>query len=153
MKSRNDPYISEVIALIRAIPRGRVATYGQIAALAGDPRGARQVVRTLHACSEKERLPWHRVVNARGGISLRPGRGGEEQARRLKAEGLTFDFRGRLDLEACQWNLWARQSRRRGKSFLGLDLGELRRRHTHGPAKLKTSNRRPKTGKASAPRY
>ena len=128
MKSRNDPYISEVIALIRAIPRGRVATYGQIAALAGDPRGARQVVRTLHACSEKERLPWHRVVNARGGISLRPGRGGGEQARRLKAEGLTFDFRGRLDLDAYQWDPWARRPRRRGKSFLGLDLGELRNR-------------------------
>lgn len=128
MKSRNDPYISEVIALIRAIPRGRVATYGQIAALAGDPRGARQVVRTLHTCSEKEGLPWHRVVNARGGISLRPGRGGGEQARRLKAEGLTFDFRGRLDLDAYQWDLFARRSRRREESFLGLDLRELRNR-------------------------
>jgi methylated-DNA-protein-cysteine methyltransferase-like protein len=128
VKIRNDPFIREVIALIRAIPRGRVATYGQIAALAGDPRGARQVVRTLHACSEKERLPWHRVVNARGGISLRPGRGGEEQARRLKAEGLAFNAGGRLDLDAYQWDHWARRTRRRGKSFLGLDLGELRRR-------------------------
>lgn len=133
MKSRNDPYVSEVIALIRAIPRGRVATYGQIAALAGDPRGARQVVRTLHACSEKEGLPWHRVVNARGGISLRPGRGGSEQERRLKAEGLTFDFRGRLDLDAYQWDPWT--GRRRGKSFLGLDLGELRNRQKNKPGK------------------
>ena len=55
--------------LVRRIPRGRVATYGQIAALLGRPRAARAVGRAMHACPDD--VPWHRVVNASGGISRR----------------------------------------------------------------------------------
>ena len=89
--------------VIKAIPRGKVATYAQAAALAGNHRAARQVVRVLHSSSEKDRLPWHRVINSRGGISLERGRGFEEQRRLLKREGVVVDGHGRIDLEAFQW--------------------------------------------------
>ncbi|HSA94504.1 MAG TPA: MGMT family protein [Acidobacteriota bacterium] len=92
-----------VKAVLRAIARGRVATYAQVAALAGNHRAARQVARVLHASSEKEHLPWHRVINSRGGISLARGRGFEKQKRLLKREGVSVDSRGRVDLDLFQW--------------------------------------------------
>lgn len=88
---------------IRAIPKGKVATYVQVAALAGNHRAARQVARVLHASSAKDRLPWHRVVNSRGGISLKPGRGYEKQKRLLAQEGVRFSRTGRIDLDEFQW--------------------------------------------------
>jgi methylated-DNA-protein-cysteine methyltransferase-like protein len=91
-----------IVELIRAIPRGRVATYGQIAVMAGMPNGARQVARLLHACSERRRLPWHRVINASGGISLPAGAGGELQRALLEREGVVFS-RGRVDLRRYAW--------------------------------------------------
>jgi len=92
-----------VIEVIKKIPRGKVATYGQIAAYAGNPRGARQVVRALHSSSRKHNLPWHRVVNSKGRISLRPGDGYEKQKALLKEEGITFDQRDTIDLERYLW--------------------------------------------------
>ncbi len=91
-----------IISLIRGIPKGRVATYGQVAALAGDPRGARRVARLLHSSSRKRRLPWHRVINSRGGISLPPAGGYELQRSLLEAEGVVFR-RGRVDLSRYGW--------------------------------------------------
>jgi len=80
--------IWQVVALI---PRGRVATYGQVAALAGMPRHARLVGRTLRDLPDGTRLPWHRVVNATLRISQRRGSDGHtEQRRRLEAEGISF---------------------------------------------------------------
>ncbi len=92
-----------VIEVIKQIPRGRVATYGQIATLAGNPRAARQVVRTLHSSSEKENLPWFRVINSKGKISLKPGCGYEEQLARLVREGITFGLHDTIDLKRYQW--------------------------------------------------
>ena len=92
-----------VKALIRAIPRGKVATYAQIASLAGNYRGARQVARVLHASSDKDRLPWQRVISSRGAISLPRGRGFEEQRRLLTGEGVAVDRAGRVDLDRFQW--------------------------------------------------
>jgi methylated-DNA-protein-cysteine methyltransferase-like protein len=92
-----------VVALVKAIPRGRVATYGQLAALAGNPGAARQVARLLHTLSEKEGLPWHRVLNREGRISLPRGRGYEEQRARLVAEGVRFGPGDRLDLARYGW--------------------------------------------------
>ncbi len=89
--------------VIKSIPPGKVATYGQVAALASNERAARGVVWILHSCSDKDRLPWHRVINSRGSISLRPGRGFEEQKRRLEAEGIKVGRRGRIDLEVYLW--------------------------------------------------
>ena len=80
--------IWQVVAMI---PRGRVASYGQIAALAGMPRHARLVGRTMRELPRGTKLPWHRVVNASLKISQRPGSGGHiEQRRRLLAEGVEF---------------------------------------------------------------
>ena len=70
---------SRTIAVLKKIPRGKVVTYGLVAAMAGNPRGARQVVRTLNTASEKDKLPWHRVINSQGKISLKPGQGYELQ--------------------------------------------------------------------------
>ena len=87
--------------VVASIPPGRVATYGQVAELAGEPRRARQVGRVLGALPEGSRLPWHRVVNASGRSSL-PGAAGEEQRRRLRAEGVRFTNRA-LRLADCRW--------------------------------------------------
>lgn len=96
------PLTERILAVIKAIPKGKVASYGQVAALAGSPRGARQVARVLHSLSGKEKLPWHRVIGAAGSISL-PAEGGAEQARRLRKEGVPVDTRGRLDLARFRW--------------------------------------------------
>lgn len=91
------------ITAIKKIPRGNVATYGQLAAMAGNPRGARQVVRILNVYSESHKLPWHRVVNREGRIALPVGRGYELQKQLLEDEGVVFDRQGRIDLTRLQW--------------------------------------------------
>jgi len=101
--SRGTPFTREVIAAVRRIPKGRVATYGQIAALAGREHGARGVAWILHSSSDAAGLPWHRVVGAAGRISLGRGRGFEEQRRRLIAEGIAVGRGGRIDLELYRW--------------------------------------------------
>ena len=88
-----------VIAQIKAIPEGKVVTYGFIASLAGNHRAARQVARILHSCSEKEALPWHRVVNREGRISLKPFQGYEIQKQLLEQEGVKFDKTGKINSE------------------------------------------------------
>jgi methylated-DNA-protein-cysteine methyltransferase related protein len=112
---------------IKTIPRGKVATYAQIAALAGNDRSARQVVRVLHASSEKEGLPWHRVINSRGGISLPRGRGFEKQKRLLLEEGVYVDRGGRVDLEEFQWEPAGQGRSRAAKEFL-LELTRANKR-------------------------
>lgn len=91
------------LAIIKQIPQGKVATYGQIAAMAGNPHAARQVVRTLHTSSEKENLPWHRVINSKGKISLQPGQGYELQGALLEKEGVMVNRAGAIDLEKHLW--------------------------------------------------
>lgn len=92
-------FTARVIEVIRSIPKGKVATYGGVAAMAGNHRAARQVARILHSCSKKEELPWHRVINREGRISLKPGQGYEKQRQLLEQEGVTFDLTGRIDLD------------------------------------------------------
>ena len=98
-----DPFQQRVISCIKKIPKGKVATYGLIAAMAGNPRAARQVVRALHSSSGKERLPWHRVINAKGEISLPRGSGYEEQAALLESEGVRLGIAGRIDMKKHLW--------------------------------------------------
>ena len=93
----------QVIELIRSIPKGYVSTYGDIAWMAGSPQAARQVARILHTCSRTEKLPWHRVVNREGRISLKPFQGYEEQKMLLEDEGIEFDVTGKIDLDQYQW--------------------------------------------------
>ena len=93
-----------VYAVVRRIPRGRVATYGQVARLAGLGRNARQVGYALHALPAHHKVPWHRVVNARGEISLSPLSGADVTQRlRLEREGVEFSARGRIDLKIFGW--------------------------------------------------
>lgn len=89
---------------ISDIPYGKVATYGQIAACAGNHRAARQVAWLLHSSSRKDNLPWHRVINSRGSISLPIGGGFEEQKVLLEGEGVDVDETGRIDLSKYLWN-------------------------------------------------
>lgn len=102
-KEPMNPFTARVVELIRDIPEGRVMTYGQIAAEAGNPRGARQVVRILHALSVKERLPWHRVVNRQGVIALKEDEARYEQRLRLEREGIRLDDRGCVELEQYRY--------------------------------------------------
>jgi methylated-DNA-protein-cysteine methyltransferase related protein len=97
------PFTREVKRAIRSVPRGRVATYGQIAALAGREHGARGVAWILHSSAEAAGLPWHRVIGSPGRISLPRGRGFEEQKERLVAEGVAVGPGGRVDLKRYQW--------------------------------------------------
>ena len=102
-----------IYAAVRRIPRGRVATYGDVARLAGMPRQARLVGYALHATPEGVRLPWHRVVNAQGRISLGRGVAGGElpQRFRLEREGVVFDPNGRIPLGAYRWDPSRRRRR------------------------------------------
>ncbi len=93
----------KVVKVIKKIPRGKVATYGQIAALAGSPRAARQVVRALHTSSDKEKLPWHRVINSNGKISLKPNSGYEIQKAMLEDEKIVFKADDSIDLKKYLW--------------------------------------------------
>jgi len=92
-----------IYAVVRRIPRGRVATYGQIATLAGLPGHARQVGYAMHALPSGSLVPWHRVINASGGISLRATEWGGLQRALLEAEGVRFDREGRVPLERFGW--------------------------------------------------
>ena len=96
---------------IKRIPPGRVASYGQVAALAGSPRGARQVVWILHSSSDKDGLPWHRVINVKGQISLPHGYGYELQKSLLEAEGVVFDRTDTVDMNRFRWKPTTRSVR------------------------------------------
>ena len=92
-----------IYAVVRRIPRGKVATYGQVARLAGLVNAARQVGYALHALSGGSAIPWHRVINSAGRISLPPEGGGFEQRFRLLQEGIMVDAAGRIPLKRHQW--------------------------------------------------
>ncbi len=93
-----------IYRVVRRIPTGAVATYGQIAGLAGVPRQPRQVGYALYALPRGSEVPWHRVINAKGEVSARstPGVEGLQRAA-LESEGVLFDARGRVDLGRYQW--------------------------------------------------
>ena len=91
--------------MIRQIPKGWVATYGQVAARAGLPRRARLVGYVLQRLDGGTDVPWHRVVNAKGEVSYSPSRNGGDalQRRLLEREGIVFDRNGRFNLERVRW--------------------------------------------------
>ena len=88
--------------VVEQIPRGRVATYGQIARLAGLPGQARLVGYAMHALPSGSSVPWQRVVNAKGEISI-SGENGAWQRQLLEREGVRFDARRRVPLTTFQW--------------------------------------------------
>lgn len=97
-------FTDRVIKIIAEIPEGKVMTYGQIARLAGSPRGARQVVRILHAMSRKYSLPWHRVINLKGQIGLTDDESYQTQKLLLEIEGIEFIADGRVCLLTYQYH-------------------------------------------------
>ena len=101
---------ARIYVVVRKIPRGRVATYGQVAQLAGLPGHARQVGYAMAALSDGARVPWHRVINAAGRVSLRrdgPG-AGVRQRQLLERERVTFNAAGVVSLARYQWKPRAR---------------------------------------------
>lgn len=108
MTPRPTPSMDErhagIYRVIRAIPTGRVMTYGAVAAAAGLPGRARLVGMLLRRLPDRSRLPWQRVVNAAGRISARGGGGPIEQRLRLELEGVRFLPGGRIDLAAYGWH-------------------------------------------------
>ncbi|WP_377888625.1 MGMT family protein [Alkalihalobacillus sp. R86527] len=97
-------FTENAVSIIKKIPCGRVMTYGQIARLAGSPRGARQVVRILHSMSKKHRLPWHRVINSKGEIGLREEEGVFIQKMALEEEGVRFYKDNKVSLKEYQFH-------------------------------------------------
>jgi methylated-DNA-protein-cysteine methyltransferase-like protein len=100
---QHEPLYQRIYLVVRAIPPGRVATYGQIAAIVGDCT-PRMVGYAMAATPPGSGIPWHRVINAQGKISLRADGGGAAvQRARLEAEGIVFDQDGRVHLRRVQW--------------------------------------------------
>jgi methylated-DNA-protein-cysteine methyltransferase-like protein len=102
---QGDEATAAICAVIARIPKGWVATYGQIAAMAGLPRRARFVGHVLQHLDPAVAIPWHRVVNANGQISYSPSRNGGDtvQRRLLEKEGVVFNDKGRFNLERFRW--------------------------------------------------
>lgn len=96
-------FTQKALNIIYNIPEGKVLTYGLAAALAGEPNGARQISRLLHSMSRTHDLPWHRIINSKGKISLRPSQGYELQKALLESEGVTFSKSDTIDLKVYLW--------------------------------------------------
>lgn len=93
-----------VLQVVRAVPAGKVVSYGQVALWAGAPRAARQVGAVLYGLRDEEHdVPWHRVVNAEGGISTYKVGSGELQVALLRSEGVDADADG-VDMRRHRWS-------------------------------------------------
>jgi len=99
------PFYRLVYRLVRRVPRGRVVTYGQVAAILGQPRGARAVGMALGALRGPllDLVPWQRVINAAGRCSHRDGFWADTQRELLEGEGVRFDRHGKMDLRRSRW--------------------------------------------------
>lgn len=101
----NISFFEQIYRVTQRIPRGKVATYGQIARLLGQPRAARTVGWALHSLPEEKNVPWQRVINSRGMVSLGAERHGAPLQRALlETEGVVFDELGRVDLDVYGWS-------------------------------------------------
>lgn len=99
-----DNFFARVYRIVAQIPRGKVATYGQVAALAGSPRAARQVGEAMRRTPEYLDIPCHRVVNQAGGMSPAWAfSGADRQRRALEEEGVAFLDSGCIDMDCCLW--------------------------------------------------
>lgn len=99
LESFND----KVLKIVRKIPRGKVLTYGQVAAMAGSPRAARIVGGILFRLGPESKVPWQRVINSQGGISTFRVGSGERQISLLKGEGVRLNRAQKINLKLYQW--------------------------------------------------
>ena len=99
-----ETFTEKVILILKNIPRGKVTSYGTIAALAGSPRAARQVVQILH---RTDNIPWHRVINSQGEIAIKDYDGFQEQKILLSMEGIESDSKGKIELEKYLWKCYS----------------------------------------------
>ena len=93
-----------VYRIVSKCPRGKVVSYGAVAALAGKPRAARAVGAAMRDLPPGSAVPWWRVINAAGSISVRPNTGPSIQRKLLEREGVKFSRAGRVDWEKFGWN-------------------------------------------------
>lgn len=136
-----DKVFEKIYRLVLRIPRGRVMTYGQIARLLEERYSPRLVGWAMHATPRDERnIPWHRVINSRGGIST--GRvilaEPERQRLMLEAEGVVFDARGHCDLSVYQWSPRQRAARAKLATLRGTKIGARSRAAGRATAAKKT---------------
>jgi methylated-DNA-protein-cysteine methyltransferase-like protein len=118
MKTPLKDFTKKVISIVKKIPRGKVATYGQIAALAGKPHAARGISWILHSQSEEYKLPWQRVINSRGRISFRRKSPQYKlQKSLLVAERVEFDRDESVSLIVFGWNKKAARKRGAPRMF------------------------------------
>jgi methylated-DNA-protein-cysteine methyltransferase related protein len=102
----SSPLYESIYAIVRQIPVGQVATYGQIAELVGLYGRARVIGYALFRVAPESDIPWQRVINAKGMVSQSPLRQGSDDLQRilLEQEGVAFDTQGKIDLKCYQWN-------------------------------------------------
>ncbi len=115
-------FSKKVMKYIHSIPSGKVATYKQIAELAGKPQGSRGVAWILHSCATTYKLPWHRVLNSKGTISFeKKSHNYRTQKKKLESEGVVFSASGQLDLKKFQWKKRAKKTKNKNpKMFSGV---------------------------------
>jgi methylated-DNA-protein-cysteine methyltransferase-like protein len=102
---RYPSFFERTYHIVRMIPYGQVATYGQVAEIVSDRRAARTVGWALSALCQGTDVPWHRVINAQGTVSGRMRQGAAQtQQQLLEQEGIAFDAQGRIDLQEFQWD-------------------------------------------------
>lgn len=99
-----ETFTDKVEFILKNIPYGKVTCYGTVAALAGSPRAARQVVQILH---RTDNIPWHRVINSQGKIAIKDYDGFQEQKMLLEMEGVESDSNGKIELVKYQWKCYS----------------------------------------------
>ena len=117
-KTEPTPFTLKVVAVIQKIPRGKVATYKQVAGLAGKPGASRGVVWILNTCTRKYKLPWQRVINAQGKIAFDPRASNFKlQKRLLQNVGVVFTGGANINLAKYQWRKKPRLKRNQPRMF------------------------------------
>ncbi len=120
--NENTPFTKAVIKMVSKIPKGKVATYGQIAKISGNAGGSRGVAWILHACSKKYKLPWQRVINSQGKISFdKTTKEYKNQKNLLLKEGIQFSDVGTVNFKKFRWSKMNAPKRKISASISGVD--------------------------------